>query len=104
MSLEIGGVRYPLDKALIVGQTKADARHPEGTETCDYPCDFCGAALSIAAANFGLSMRNRMLVACLDCAYRHYPGMLCGTHAVDGHVVTLREAIEKGWIKLRASQ
>jgi hypothetical protein len=98
--IEIAGQRYPFDQMAIVGARVDDARHPAGAQTVEQPCSHCGAAMLIEAKNRDLSERTGRPVICLPCARDHYPDMLCGTHAGDGHAVTIREAIENGWLQL----
>jgi hypothetical protein len=100
IKIEIGGRRYPLDDAFVAGARVAEARHAPGTRTVEHRCARCSAMMLLDVAKLELAGRTARPVLCLQCAVRLHPETLVGTHAGDGHAITLREAVEQGWIRL----
>ncbi len=98
MSIEIAGKRYPFDQMAIVGARAEVARHPAGTETVECPCSHCGELMLVDLKNRELADRTHRPFVCVLCALELWPDMLCGTHALEGRAVTLREAVERRWV------
>lgn len=96
MSVTIGDQQYPEEQAAIVAAPRGVSLHPLGT--WEAPCHHCGVVCLLSLKNHLWRERAGTLVFCGPCAIQHHSDMAVG--CVGDRVVTLREAIDEGFVKI----
>jgi hypothetical protein len=94
MLIDGDGIRYPESQGVILASRVGESTHAPGTWSA--PCAWCKATCLVDLRSHLLIERTGIRVACLRCAATRFPDLIAGQ--VEGRPVTIREAIEHGWL------